>query len=93
MKKLLIIAFIIGMGTAPIHSERVCLWIGVLSAGAVVSTVVGGLLGYYFPLPLGSDSSGNTAIIGASGGFVAYHCLMGAAASAKACYDGVCCND
>lgn len=93
MKKYFLITLLL-CTNVQIHSERPCLWICLMQAGCLASTITGGLLGYYFPSPiLGSGDNNATWAIGAVASTGIY--LTGACtiAAVKACYDGVCCND
>lgn len=93
-KSIRIISLLVCISTTTcVKSERPCLWISLMSAGCVVTMVVGGLLGNYFPSPILQGASGNlTPLVGALGGGGAYIFTLGVGACAKACHDGVCCN-
>ncbi len=93
MKKYFLIALLLCINVQ-IHGERPCLWICLMQAGCLASTITGGLLGYYFPSPiLGSGDNNATWVIGAIGGTTTYFAGLGIAAAIKTRNDGICCND
>jgi hypothetical protein len=94
-KSMRIISLLICISTTTgVKSERPLLWISLMSTGYVATTIAGGLLGYFFPSPaLEQNGNNNSWVVGAIATGGAYMCLFSAAAVAKSCYDGVCCND
>jgi hypothetical protein len=94
-KNIRVISLLVCISTTTcVKSERPALWISVMTAGYVVSTVIGGILGAYFPSPvLNQNGVNGTCIVSAVTAGGAYLTLLGIVTCAKMSSNGVgCCT-
>lgn len=92
MKKYILFIVFLLCTNIQVYSERPCLWISLMQAGYLVSTITGGVLGYYFPSPLFEDHGYNaTWVFGTIAGTTTYLTVLGVGATIKAHKDGACC--